>query len=246
VEAMQDYQYKSEYFANRLLSSFVPTGVKEVANFMDPRAKQTANLTDAIRSRIPGLSGDVPSRLNFWGDEITYTSGLGSLYDAVSPIYSSTNENATPIDREFFKINYFPRHPSTVRVDRRQVKLRNHPEIKNRLVELTAATPANVLVADNQMDILQARGGRSAMRTMSVLGDRTLKQALNDLVTNKLGMLSMEYMQADDNDKWREISDLISTYRKVANMQVLREFPELQEIRDRMPERTEGAEEAPF
>lgn len=246
VEAMQDYQYKSEYFMNRLLSSFVPTGVKEVAQFMDPRAKQTTNLVDAIKSRLPGMSDEVPGRLNYWGDPIEFSSGLGSTYDALSPIYSSSNAKATPIDREFFRINYFPRHPGYLRVDGRNVTLRNMPEARNRMVELTAATPAERLVRDNLDDLVTAKGGKAVMRKLQEMGNRTLKEALNDLIQGKLGRYSLEYQAAADSEKWREVSQIITLYRKASTMQVLREFPRISEVRAAIPERAETAEDAPF
>lgn len=52
-------------------------------------------LVNRIRSRIPGLSDDLPARHNLWGEEIILEGGLGP--DIISPIYTST-EVDSPID----------------------------------------------------------------------------------------------------------------------------------------------------
>ena len=52
-------------------------------------------LVNRFRSRIPGLSDDLPARHNLWGEEIILEGGLGP--DIISPIYTST-EKDSPID----------------------------------------------------------------------------------------------------------------------------------------------------
>jgi hypothetical protein len=57
---------------------------------MDPTLRETFNVLDAMRARIPTLSDDLPPRRNLWGDPIILEGGLGP--DIISPIYTSTEK----------------------------------------------------------------------------------------------------------------------------------------------------------
>lgn len=247
VEAIHNPDRRGESYLTRIAASFVPTGVKEIKQTLDPKARQTTDLWSSIQSRVPGMSENVPERLNYWGDAIEYTSGLGTTYDVLSPIYSSSNAKAQPIDREFLKLNYFPSHPGFVRIDGRNVTLRNMPDAKNRLITLTSATSAASLAEENLPDMMTKSGRMSSdLRRLYEFGNRTMKQALNDLIAGQLGQYSMKYETADTDEKVSIIQDVIRSYRKAAQAQVLREFPRIKEIRSKIPERSAKGEDAPF
>jgi hypothetical protein len=255
MDALQDPERYGEGYFNGLVESFIPTGVAEVARSIDPVQRHVTDMTDALMKRTPGLSKSLSPRLDYWGQPIEYSSGLGSTYDALSPIYSRSTETAEPIDKEFFKLNYFPTHAASIRVDGGTVSLRNMPKARNALVELTAATKASKLLDANEDALLDARK-KSTIRDLEALGDLTLKEALNGIVTNtndelvqhfvRRGSETESYFEADADEKQKIISDVIGAYRQAATLQVIREFPEISERRALQPSREEAAPGLPY
>lgn len=254
LDAVHDPDRYGEGYFTRFASSFVPTGVAEIAKSLDPVAKHVTGMLEGARARTPGLSEDVPPRLDFWGKEITYESGIGSLYDTLSPVYSRSTEGASAIDREFFKLDYFPTHPGFINVKRSEaikdeqkdaIPLRNMPDIENRWIRLTSATQASTLIKSNEdADWMYPKQKRSYIRTLAHFGDKTLKEALNAIVTGKDDEKSKEYAEAGPDEKKDMISDVISAYRNTAREQVVREFPKLRMLRDQKPARQYDAEGA--
>lgn len=220
--AMSEPRRHAPRYFERLAGSFVPTFVREIEGFVDPELRRSHDTLTEIRSRIPGLSGDLPVRHDLWGREISYASGLGEGYDAVSPIYSSRHD-PQPIDQEFQRLGYFPGLPSsTLQHEREVFPLRNHPEIYERLVVLQGGTPASDLP-----EILTSSGKPSATtrRMREEYGDRTLMGVLNDIVTGS-DPLSAEYQAADNLGRRDMIGRVISDFRRSAKAQLLTEFPQ--------------------
>jgi hypothetical protein len=127
-----------------------------------------------------------------------------------------------------------------VRGESNVVPLRGLPQVQNRLISLTSATPASTLLRDNE-EYLVAGRRRDVIPRLAQYGDKTLLQALNDLVAN-----DPEYRQARDDHKLQAIRDIISDYRTAARAQVVRDFPELQQRRDATPTRGERARPVPY
>lgn len=255
IDAVTDPERYGESYFNSLAESFVPTGVAEAARFVDPVQRHVTNMTDGLIKRTPGLSSSLPPRLDFWGKPIEYGSGLGPVYDALSPIYSKSTETAEPIDKEFFKLNYFPTHASSIRVDGGNVDLKNLPKARNALIEYTASTKASKLLEANEEALFDARR-KAVIRDLEVLGSLTLKEALNGIVTNsndelvehfvRRGSDTESYLEADTDEKQQIIKDVISAYRSAATLQVVREFPEISERRAKQPSREEAAPGLPY
>src|SRR5690606_30014855 len=86
MEALSEPDRFGPAYLERFASSFVPTGVAEVARFNDPVMRQSHDIVTAMKRRLPGYSSDLPPRLDLWGREIRYESGFGRGYDAVSPL----------------------------------------------------------------------------------------------------------------------------------------------------------------
>jgi hypothetical protein len=263
-------------YAQRTAASFVPAGAAYIANRQDPVMRSTWDIMSAMKARTPGLSQSLPPQLDFWGRERTRQSGLGDWFDALSPLFARTNEAAQPIDRELGRLNYYPSHPRTLSVMRSEaaaraleqapsqrrgrgldaliagapddpvrgesnvVPLRGLPQVQNRLISLTAATPASTLLRDNEEHLVAGRR-RDVIPRLAQYGDKTLLEVLNDLVTN-----DPEYRLARDDHKLQAIRDVVADYRTAARAQVVREFPELQQRRDRMPTRAERARPVPY
>jgi hypothetical protein len=262
-------------WAQRQAASFVPADVNYVRQRMDPVMRETWDYISALKNRTPGLSNELPPRLDFWGRTQTTESGFGGWFDAFSPIFARSNRDAQPIDRELFRLNFFPGHPYSLSVMRSDaaaqalqglptqrrrgldaliaaqpddpvrgesnvVPLRGLPQVENRLTSLTSATPASKLLDDNQEYLVASRHSDVLPRLMRY-GDQTLLQVLNDLVTK-----DPDYKQLRDDQQVQVIRDVIADYRTAARSQVVREFSELQQRRDRMPTRAQRAQQAPF
>jgi hypothetical protein len=241
IDAINHPDRNAEYWLNSMAGSFVPAGVAEWARAIDPVMRHAHDISTSLRRRTPGLSSEVPPRLDLWGREIKYQSGLGTAFDVTSPIYSDTTERAQPIDRVFMELNYFPRSPSTFKSDGKTVPLRNFPEARNKWIRLRAATPASQLVRANAEDI-----PGSVRKGLERYGDDTLLETLNKVVEGKHPSLSTEYQLEDGEGKRRFLSKIISHYNRGAKPQVWREHPELKEAWDRIPALSERGQEAPF
>jgi hypothetical protein len=253
VDAIREPSRYGDQWFKRLAGSLVPAVVAESTRLIDPYSKQATDMIEQLKSRVPYLSKDVPNRLDMWGDPIGYESGLGKTYDALSPIYSRSTERTSPIDREFFKLNYFPPDSVTMPLKGEEdgrtlnLSLRNHPEIVNEFKSAAGKVGAATLLEENEEDMFARKGVyRSYIKTLADLGDRTMKQALNDLVTGKLDQLSLDYEVADHEEKVDMIQDIMRAYRGAARVQVQRNHPELQDMRNRIPARSQGGQQAPF
>lgn len=218
VAALSEPTRNAPYYFERLASSFVPTASREVAVFQHPEMKRATNTLERIKERIPAFREDVQTRHDLWGRPITYQSGLGSGYDAVSPIYSSRSD-PEPIDEELIRIDYFPGRPSSsITVDGERYSLRNEPEVYERYVVLQGATPA-VDMTGKLSGKLSARGER-----LKHYGDRSLRQYLNDLVTGK-DARSAEYASQDASVREDMIAQAIRDFRSVARSKIVEENP---------------------
>jgi len=216
VTAMSDPQRFAPSYFEKFASSFVPKIVGEVASAKDPQLHRITNTVDAIKSRVPGLSGDVPVRHDLWGRPIGFQSGLGDGYDAVSPIYSSM-ENPEPIDQEFSRIDYFPGQPSTkITIDRTGYSLRNSPEIYEGYVVLQGATSAKDLPRFTKSN---GQPTASSLR-MDSYGNLDLRQLLNAVVTGEHD-LAADYIDADQAGKQDMIKRVISDYRRAARQALI-------------------------
>lgn len=249
ITAIQEPHRYSERYLNGILSTIIPTGVKQWAMTEDPVARHTWDLTSSLKAKIPYFREGLPPRLDFWGRPISYKSNLGDAYDAVSPIYSSDNTKSNDVDREFVKVGYFPAHLGSIHMGGgRQVSLRNRPAAKNKWIELTAKTTATDLLANNDEDMGGANGrANRALRARLIrYGDRTLYDVLDGVIKGKLDFErgGDPYAIRNNEGKAKIIRKIISDYRKVASIQTIREHEELSEADAKFEDRT--GEEAQF
>jgi hypothetical protein len=198
-------------------SSFIPSGVGEIARQMDPKMRVSHDIWSAMKRRIPGYSDDLPPRLDLWGREISYESGLGRLYDTVSPLYVSRHD-PQPIDEAMVRDGWTVGMPSkNLTVDGESVGLKNRPEIYARYVKLQGGTKPSQM-------------GIHGDGLVEAFDDKTLMEVLNDVVTGEAGDISDAYNASEDPDDKRDvISKIVNVYRRVAREQVIEEFPELLE-----------------
>lgn len=214
-------RFAPAYFEN-LAASFVPAIVREAEAMMSPEMSAASNTVEKLKSRIPAMSDDVPTRHDLWGREVDFQSGLGAVYDAVSPIYSSQLE-AEPIDQELMQIGYFPGMPSKrVTVDGEAFVLRNEPEAYERYLVLQGATPASALPTSTTSTGKLTAGSRRLQEH----GDRSLREALNDMVTDQHPAYP-EFSALPTDEKIKRIEQTIGDYRAAAKDKLLTEFPDI-------------------
>jgi hypothetical protein len=256
---------RGKHFYQNIVSGFVPRGLQEWGRIMEPQIKHTWDLASKLRNASPFHRQDLPPQLDFWGNPRTYKSGIqdivgetaGTLYDSVSPIYMRTNKRVSAIDREFFRLGYFPVHgdgsPNMMKFGRVPVNLRNLPEVKNTWTIYTAKTSARKLlnmVADDagsthDAGYLVRRGGKARIKKLKTFGNRNLKEALTDLIAGKLKgsgryKWSERYhsLPPDDNDgRTRIMQQIVSLYRHAAKVKTIRDHPELMDQYSRHPGR---------
>jgi len=239
MAAINDHDVRAERVIVDILGSFIPVAVKDVAQFQDPHAKYIANTMDKLKSRLPGYSKEVPNRVDLWGRDISFRSGLGQAYDMVSPIYSRQHK-PEPADQEMLRLKLYPVQMTAVQIkrsdvsksDSRHVSLRNMPHALRRYHILSGGTPANQLPWDHL--------NRSQRRILSLAGSRTPLEFINDIVTGKDRRAvddGKPYAELTDEEKRDWLQSVFSAWRAAAKPVLLKEFPRIQELRDRMQER---------
>jgi len=92
LEAINDPGRNLENFVARTAGSIaVPGFVAQVARTQDPILHEARDWQNRIRSRVPGLSDNLPTRRDIFGKPITSEGGLGP--DIISPIWTSKAKN---------------------------------------------------------------------------------------------------------------------------------------------------------
>ncbi len=218
-EAFSDPKRYGESWWSRLAGTVVPTGVATVTRAMDPYSRHAMSMLDSIRRRTPGLSDDLPVNRDLWGRPISYRSDLGTLYDALSPIYAS-RENAEPIDKWLTENEvWLSKPPKRVSFQTDagsvQINLEQYPAAYSRYVELAG----NALAEDEHgvpVDPLSQAGA---------------KDTLNSLVNGSHPMSQVWELMSDGTDggKADHVRGVVRDFRRVARDQLLVEFPELAE-----------------
>lgn len=219
IEVMNDpTRYGSTYFEG-LARIVIPRGAATVARIVDPNVRMVESMADSIRASTPGLSATLPLNRDVWGRPISRASGLGDLYDAISPIYSSTTEHAEPIDQELNRLElYLAKPPKRMSFDGITVDLSLRPEMYSRLTELAG----NVVKQGPHGEPITARG--------FVSSGKGLMDELNALVTGKgafSGMYRDMLTDGPDGGKADQIRAIQRAYVEAAKAQLVKEYPEL-------------------
>jgi hypothetical protein len=232
-DGMSDPTRKGEKWFMSIASAMVPAGMGQYNRSMvDTEMHQVENILDAMRAKIPGLSADIPYKIDLWGRRINLRSGLGEVYDIMSPIYSKQYD-PEPIDLELKRLGYFPENmPRKLSFDGITVDMENYPHAWERLKEL-AGNEAKTDVNGVPIDPLTGKG---------------LMDTLNMVVQNKHAGYPLYDAMTDgpDGAKAKLISNIISDYRSAAKDLVLNEFPELRaEVKVRLQDKRKFKWEVP-
>lgn len=220
LEALNSPMGRAESFMNRFAGSFVPAAVAEVTRYQDPYMLEVNSMLEGMKARLPGLSSSLPARRDLWGRAIGYRSGLGSFYDAVSPI-ASRRENPEPIDREML------RNETYVAAPRRQAV------IEGVTVDLTRAE-----FEDAYSRFVELAGNEAKHPAWN----KGCMDYLNDVVTGKHPTSAVYQLRSDgpDGGKSDFIRSVVVQYRDLAKAQLLAEYPALRAYVNEKKKKTGG------
>lgn len=107
IEAFQDPDRYMERWINGYVGTLVPTGVAQIERAANPEMEAVYGAIDKLKSRIIGLSADMPKIRNKWGEirnavptDRSWPEVVGT---AINPFYHSEYD-ADPIDQELIRL----------------------------------------------------------------------------------------------------------------------------------------------
>jgi len=213
-EMMSDSKRHGQNWTNRLAGATIPTGIAEITKSMDPYARTAYNMGQTIRRRTPGLSKDLPYNTDVWGRPISYRSDIGGLYDALSPVYVSSDKKQEPIDKELNKLEKYISKPSKkVNFKGISINLKKYPKAYEEYVKLSGN------------ELTETKYGAPID-----IGGKGLKDTLNDLVTGK-HPLSGDYdlrTGGSDGGKAQKIQAIVTKFQQAARDVILEKHFDVQ------------------
>lgn len=208
VDVLTDPERNAQTWFERRAGSYVPNYLRQTND--DKTLREVRSVVDSIRSRVPGESRQLDPKRNLLGDPITLPPGwaLGDL----SPFYQTTG-TSDAVKQELADLSYGFQMPSEKvygGFDLAQIK---HPKTGHtaydRMVELTGEVK---------------------------LGGRTLKEALDDLISSEqYQALPRGSALGDEFESGRIplIRSFLRAYRKAALHKTLQELPDLKQALQR-------------
>lgn len=222
VEVLSDPGRYGESYVQKFAGSFIPAGVAGIERALTPEIEFAFNTLDKVKSRIPGMSKDVPKRLNVYGEEIKTFYPDDSLKMAkgervlslFNPFYYSNKKSDSELDEFFLRNGFHINMPQkTQRFDGVNIDLSEYPEIYHRLVQLRAGIDLDSVLIGAKY------------------GGETLKQRLLGMVKreNLSGMVFFSsFTDADEQQNF--INSIVTDYQKEAKKQLIEEYPVLDQI----------------
>ncbi len=186
VEVLADPKRYSENYVKELFASFLPATSLNAAvkNFVDPVQRESNSPIEAVHSRIVGLSENLPPKRNLWGEEINNSSGLGRLYDSVTPIASKPVVDS-PIDREIVRIQDGPQRIGKKTVfDGVQANFKQWPKAYDDYVRLAGNELKHPAWQMGAKDYLNAvvSGAHPMSVTYNIMSDEARKDFINNTI----------------------------------------------------------------
>lgn len=198
-------RYSGQYISN-FIASFTPAtalmGAVERAS--DPTVRETNSPGDFVRSKIAGLSKDLPPRRSLWGDEVRAESGIGTVYDFLSPATARTIK-PEPVDTEIMRLGTGPE-----KLNKKtgfagvQVNMKEWPDVYDAYVKLA---------------------GNELKHPAWNLG---AKDYLNKVISGDSAMSKVYNMRSDEM-KASFIRETVSQYRDLAQKAILAD-PQFEEF----------------
>ena len=200
IEAIHDPDRYGQRYIQNFARSMVPALFAQVERTMDPEMEAVYSIIDAMKSRIPGLSSDLPPRRDLWGEPITTAyskdrSWIETAFSALSPFYLSKAKDS-PIDRELIRLRLPIAKPKKV-MSFEGVALNLPPHEYDRFLVLMNTVPLNST-------------------------GKGLKSSLDDMVKN-----DPQYRSASPDMKEVHIKRYRNEAMALANIRLLEESPAL-------------------
>lgn len=109
IQAMEDPDRYGNRYIQNYARTLIPTGIAQVERAIDPEQEAVYSMVDALKSRVPYLSNELPPRRDQWGKPETFQYGEGkrswgeTAFSLMSPIYISKGKDS-PIDKELTRL----------------------------------------------------------------------------------------------------------------------------------------------
>lgn len=133
INVLQDPDRYGDRYIQNFAGTLIPTGVAQYARVKDPVMRQTQDVMDALKSRLPGFSRELLPRLDIWGQPLTRGGSAGP--DLLSPIYES-QDTGDKVNSEIARLGIAPGMPQ-----RQAMGVKLTPEQYNDFVRM-AGQPA--------------------------------------------------------------------------------------------------------
>lgn len=216
ASVLADPDRRAEEFINQFTGSFVPAGVAAIERAEDPSLNYVFDQMAAIKSRIPGMSADLPKRYNVWGEEIKLNyyddKGLPKEADAIvaflNPFYVSKKRN-DPVDKFLMENGFqFGPPPKVQQFDGVPINLRDYPQIYADLVRI-----------------------RGAEVTLPKYGDVTMREFFEDLIADESPRSLVFFNDFTDRDEQQQfVRNVVSDYTTAAKQAIRDQYPIIDQI----------------
>jgi hypothetical protein len=225
IDVLHNPDRAPTFFTQRF-AAFSPAVLGEVRRQVDPYVRYSASFVEELRNRTPGLSEDLPQARDFWGRTRDYQSGLGKIYDALSPI-ASRRYNPEPIDREAIANDFNMAMPQWTFATGQgtTLALRNRPAMYARFLEIRGQEKPSTMGSGKPVELIIRK-----------YGDKPLLPLLNDIVEGRAGALSEQYAAAGggkSGGKDNMVTKIVADYTRAAKIKLLSEFEEAQAVVER-------------
>lgn len=225
VEVATDPKRYTEGYTKDLIASFTPMVSlnSAVKNMVDPVQRETGTPWEAIQAKIAVLSERLPPRRNLWGEEIRAESGLGRVYDFVSPV-ASKPQKSEPIDREIVRLQDGPeritKKPMFAGV---QVNLKHYPQVYNDYTRLAGNGLKHPTWNMGAKDYLNAVvGGDHAMSpAYKIMSDEGRRAFIRNTIQNYRQLAQQQIMADPKHKMFADEVNLLRSRAQDARMPVL-------------------------
>jgi len=194
--------------------SIVPNAFAQAVEvFGDDSIRDVNGVVDRIRSRVPGLSDDLPPLRNFLGEPVKRSQGfffgleelgpVGDILSMISPLaYRETKDDVISTELVRLQHGFSPPDPQRLGVDFHAFRNGAGQPAYDRWLQLHGSVR---------------------------IGGRTLRQELRKTIrSTDYQRLTPQSTSSQDSPRIQAIQTIISRYRDEAYDQMVQEFPELE------------------
>jgi hypothetical protein len=186
---------------------------KYIPGLQDDALHEVSGYMDAIKNRLPGYANDLPPRRDMFGEAIN--PPVGYLFDT----FRHSTRISDPVKNELARLEYGFSMPPTklMGVDLKLLKNTAGRQAYDRYVQLQGEVK---------------------------IGGKTLPEALTRTIDSDRykSLPDPEGPQDTFNGKVRAVQEVIGRYREAAAQQLIREFPEIRQMKNALDQRRRDAQ----